>query len=278
MASENVRMLGGLVMPDDIKATIARVAAHDTQVAQRIISATEFVVPDTWVDCKRSVDLCAEEYPDPEQFVRGFLTVGVTVLSATPKAGKTWLVHELALGVAVGKNALGALECEQADILCLFFEDSERRVITRERKLLGNSGGRSGIAYCFSGSIWTLSRIERWLDIHGTRRVVIIDTAERFKQMHDITASGRVYGDNYKFWGSLQEVAIQRNVAFILLHHDRKPTGSTGNALDSVSGTRAITGSADHVWLLDRNRETGVSTLSVIGRDLEEASVQFSRG
>ena len=48
--------------------------------------------------------------------------------------------------------------------------------------------------------------------------------------------------------------------------------------LDTVSGTRAITGAADHVWLLERNKETGISTLKVIGRDLDEKSIQFSRG
>ena len=62
-----------------------------------------------------------------------------------------------------------------------------------------------------------------------------------------------------------------------MIHHDRKPNGNGGNVLDTVSGTRAITGAADHVWLLERNKETGISTLKVIGRDLDEKSIQFDR-
>ena len=92
-----------------------------------------------------------------------------------------------------------------------------------------------------------------------------------------VESTGRAYADDYKFWGALQEFAISRSIALIVIHHDRKPNGNGGNVLDTVSGTRAITGAADHVWLLERNKETGISTLKVIGRDLDEKSIQFSR-
>jgi hypothetical protein len=235
--------------------------------------------PGDWSDCVRSIDAAGREYPEPEQFVEGFLTVGLTVLSATPKAGKTWLAHECAIGVATGHNALGVLPCRRSEVLCGFFEDSERRGILRERRLLGATGGCGGITYAWVGSKWNLDRFARWLDAHPARRVIVVDTAERYKQMQPAAEStGRVYADDYKFWGALQAFAIGRSIALVLIHHDREPNGGGGNILDTVSGTRAITGAADHVWLLERNSETGISTLKVVGRDLEEASVQFNRG
>lgn len=237
------------------------------------------VVVDEWADGKRSIDLCDKEYPDPEQFVSGFLTVGLTILSATPKAGKSWLVHELAIATSCGKNALGILACLQTEVLCLFLEDSERRVVTRERKLLGNNGGCGGLTYFFANSIWSPDKLERYLDLNPACRVVVIDTAERFKQSMAFVKTGAVYSDDYAFWGSLQALAMRRDIAIVVLHHDKKPNGSSGgNILDTVSGTRAITGSADHIWLLDRDRESGISTLSIVGRDLEESSIQFTRG
>jgi AAA domain/Helix-turn-helix domain len=232
-----------------------------------------------WSDCLRSIDALGRAYSEPEQFVDGFLTVGLTVVSATPKAGKTWLAHECAIGVATGHNALGTLPCVRSEVLCAFLEDSERRGILRERTLLGHASGCAGITYAWVGSKWSLDRLARWLDLHPACRVVIVDTAERYKQMQGAAeSSGRVYADDYRFWGALQEFAISRSIALILIHHDRKPNGAGGNVLDTVSGTRAITGAADHVWLLERNSETGVSTLKVVGRDLDEKSVQFSRG
>jgi len=89
--------------------------------------------------------------------------------------------------------------------------------------------------------------------------------------------SGQVYADEYRFWGALQAFAIIRSIALILIHHDRKPNGNGGHVVDTVSGTRAITGAADHLWFLERTRATSASTLKVIGRDLEETSVQFIR-
>jgi hypothetical protein len=271
---------------DDMMARACDLAATDldgvriTELAQMALAGLNGITPcEDWSDCVRSTDACGCEYPEPEHFVQGFLTVGLTVVSATPKAGKTWLVHECALGIATGSNALGVLPCQRSDVLCGFFEDSERRGILRERKLLGHASGCAGITYAWVGSKWNLDRVARWLDSHPACRVVIIDTAERYKQMQgDQESSGRIYADDYRFWGALQAFAIGRSIALIVIHHDRKPNGSSGNVLDTVSGTRAITGAADHVWLLEHNGETGVSTLKVIGRDLDETSVQFSRG
>jgi AAA domain/Homeodomain-like domain len=244
-----------------------------------IHSEMDAVVVDEWADGRRSIDLCNNEYPDPEQFVSGFLTIGLTILSATPKAGKSWLIHEFAIGACCGKNALGILPCLQTEVLCLFLEDSERRVVIRERKLLGNNGGCGGLTYFFANSIWSPAKLERYLDRNPRYRVVIIDTAERFKQSMAFVKTGGVYSDDYAFWGALQALAMRRDIAIIVLHHDKKPNGSNGgNILDTVSGTRAITGSADHIWLLDRDRDSGISTLSIVGRDLEESSIQFTRG
>jgi RecA-family ATPase len=237
------------------------------------------VAIEDWSDTMPSLAALGRTYPEPEQFVDGFLTVGLSIVSATPKAGKTWLVHECAVGVATGSSALGVLSCLQSEVLCIFLEDSERRGILRERVLMGHAGGCPGITYAWVGSAWNLDRLGRWLDAHPKCRVVIIDTAERWKQMQPaVESSGRVYSDDYRFWGELQSFAIRRNIALIIVHHDRKPNGNGGNVLDTVSGTRAITGAADHVWVLDRNADTGISTLKVVGRDLDERSIRFNRG
>lgn len=229
-------------------------------------------------DVMPSTQAAGKEYPEPEQFISGFLAPGLTVLAATPKAGKTTLAHHLVVSIAAGQNALGVLPCRQAACLCLFLEDNERRVVRRERVLAGHSQGIRGLDYAFSGSKWTTSRLYKFAKSYPTYRVFVIDTVERWRQMQDIKSSGRVYEDEYRFLGELQEFAIKTSVAVILIHHDRKPTGGGGNALDTVSGTRAITGAADNIWLLSRDAELGTSTLKTVGRDFDERSIKFSRG
>lgn len=234
-----------------------------------------------WEDCHPSASLDHIEFVPPEEFIAGFLTTGLTVIAASPKAGKTWLCHEFALSIGMGVPALGTLPCRQADVLCLFLEDSLARIKRRERMLLGGECGRRGVVYAPAGTRWSLPRLGKYLEEHPACRCVIVDTAERFKQQQVQTAngSGRIYSEDYVFWGSFQSLAMTQDVAIILIHHDRKPFGGKPLAnLDSVSGTRAITGSADHIWLLDRNTETGISRLAVVGRDLEEGSVDYVRG
>lgn len=248
---------------------------------KRCFKPEEASPPDEdWSDCVQSIDARGRDYAPPEELIKGFLTPGLTVLSASPKAGKTWLVHEFCLAAATGGNAIGVLPCIQSESICLFLEDSERRGILRERALAGHDDGVAGVTYCWARSQWTLDRLGRWLDLHPKCRIVAIDTAERWKQMQPpaaVESTGRIYSDDYKFWGELQTFSTTRNIALVLLHHDRKPNGSSGNILDTVSGTRGITGSADHVWILDRNRQTGVSKLQIVGRDLDAMSIEFSR-
>ena len=238
-----------------------------------------------WGDCHSSASLDHIEFVPPEEFIPGFLTPGLTVIAASPKAGKTWLCHEFALSIAQGARALGTIPCLRADVLCLFLEDSLARIKRRERLLSGGQCGCTGIVYAPAGTRWTLPRIGKYLDAFPSCRCIIVDTAERFKQQQTLAANGnggsRIYSEDYAFWGSFQNLAMVRNVAVIVIHHDRKPFAGRGNGqanLDSVSGTRAITGSADHIWLLDRNGETGISRLSVVGRDLEERCVDYVKG
>lgn len=230
-----------------------------------------------WNDCLPSESAAGRDYPQPEQFVEGFITPGLTILAATPKAGKTTLMHSFAISIASGRNALGILPCQKTEVLCLFLEDNERRMITRERQLAGYKSGVPGLIYADCRSSWNVARLEYCLDTFPARRVIVVDTLERWKQMQeDAPSSGKVYSDEYKVLGELQRLATSRDVAIVLLHHDRK-AGNGGNVLDGVSGTRAITGAADHVLLLDRDRDAGASKLSVIGRDLEERTLRFSR-
>lgn len=237
---------------------------------------------ESWEDCVPSLSLVGRAFTPPEEFVQGILVPGLTVIAASPKAGKTWLCHEFALSVARGAPALQVIPTRQTEVLCLFLEDSLPRIVRREQSLLGCGGGCPGIIYAPSGTRWTFPRLARYLEAFPQTRILIIDTAERFKQLQPAsgTSSGRVYSDDYLFWGKFQSLAMQFNIAIILIHHDRKPMGrGNGNGnLDSVSGTRAITGSADHIWLLGKEEETGIRKLTVLGRDLEEMSLEYERG
>src|SRR6266403_4881186 len=56
---------------------------------------------------------------------------GVTLLAGKPKLGKSWLMLDIALGIASGTPALGNLPTLQGEVLGLFLEDSRRRLQSR---------------------------------------------------------------------------------------------------------------------------------------------------
>lgn len=256
----------------------AAVATAPDNVTRPTLVVTNEPLPGQQSKVKRSLDYVGVHIPPVEQFVPGFLCPGLTIISASPKAGKTTLVHELALAVAGGTNALGVLPCKRSRVLCLFLEDSERRVITRERELLGHGRGCPDIEYSFAGSKWTPGEISRTLDDNPDIRMLIIDTAQRYREANESERSGNVYKDDYKFWGAIQSEAVQRNVAWIMLHHDRKSLGENkDNVVDTVSGTRAVSGSGDHLWKLARKDGEIETKWSVVGRDLDEASISYMR-
>jgi hypothetical protein len=73
---------------------------------------------------------------DPVGFVvEDLLPVGLAVLSAPPKVGKTWFDMALAEAVANGEPFAGCLPTDRGDVLLLDLEGNRRRAQSRLRRL-----------------------------------------------------------------------------------------------------------------------------------------------
>src|SRR5262249_58141949 len=84
--------------------------------------------PPTNVETFTAAELVAMELPEPRWAVEGILPEGVTVLAGKPKLGKSWLALNVALAVAGGGVALGAVRVEGGLVLYLALEDTRRRL------------------------------------------------------------------------------------------------------------------------------------------------------
>src|SRR5262249_945329 len=78
-------------------------------------------------------------------------------------------------------------------------------------------------------------------------------------------SSASRYEVDYNALVGLQQLAMNRHVAIIVVHHDRKTRSD--EPFDLVSGTQALVGAADTVVIMTRQR-WGAS-LFIPGRDLE---------
>ena len=99
---------------------------------------------------------------------------------------------------------------------------------------------------------------------HPNLRLVFIDTFQMVRDANNESLYAADYGDLTK----LKKVADAGDMAIVVIHHTRKMGDS--DALNTVSGTTGITGSADSTLVLHRQtRSAGDATLTVTGRDME---------
>ena len=220
-------------------------------------------------------DLRCKKFDAINWAVDGFIPSGLTILAGGPKVGKSLLALHLCLSVAIGGCALGKIDVEQGDALYLALEDTERRIQERIK-------GSNLDEHCNLSRLDIVTAIPRqdeggldyiklWLSEHPNAKLVIVDTLQKFRKQ----SKGKlnVYAEDYEALSELKKVADEFNVAFVVIHHLKKMSAKeemTGDWINQLSGSAGITGCADTILSLRRDRCSTHGTLRITGRDVEE--------
>jgi predicted Rossmann fold nucleotide-binding protein DprA/Smf involved in DNA uptake len=103
--------------------------------------------------------------------------------------------------------------------------------------------------------------------------LIVVDTLEKIRT--PANGKAQLYSCDYGALSGLQKIAMQRGIALVINHHDRK--SESDDIFDTVSGTLGLTGAADTILIVKR-RSNG-TTLHVRGRDIEESekAIQFDK-
>ncbi len=197
--------------------------------------------------------------------VPGLVAEGLTLLAGSPKVGKSWLALDLALAVASGGLALGAIPTDSAGVVMLALEDGPRRLQDRLRILHGDQPWPTDLHFVTQRPNRPLEALDDHLERNTDTRLVIIDTLAKVRPP---ARDGNAYQEDYSFAGTLQRWATERRVCLLALHHDRK-VGSA-DFVQAVSGTFGLTGAADSILLLTRDRGADDGLLQLTGRDLSD--------
>ena len=204
-----------------------------------------------------------------------YLVAGVTLFAGNPKIGKSWLCLDIGLSVARGAACLGGPQCEQGDVLYLALEDNERRLQKRIQKLLPAfaNGWPRGFHYATewpSADNGGLEAIRGWVRTRQQPRLVIIDVFAMFRRGQ--RAGENMYLEDYKAVKGLQAIALELNIAILIVHHTRKGREES-DPFEKVSGTMGLSGGADATMIL--SRDANGATLYCRGRDVEEIETAF---
>jgi hypothetical protein len=223
-----------------------------------------------------ATELLAMEIPEPTYVIPGLLPQGYGFIGGPPKLGKSWLVLNWAIAVASGGYALGSIEVEQGDVLYLALEDTARRLKSRLQKIL-NYGDRAPERLRIETQ-WPrldqggLTQLAKWLSAHPEARLVIIDTLQKIRRPHG--KGSDIYAADYETVEGVKRLADLYDVAILVVHHTTKM--DYADPLQSISGTQGLTGAADSIMVLKRERGRADATLFITGRDVEEQEIALN--
>jgi hypothetical protein len=218
-----------------------------------------------------AAELLREEFPEPVWTVEGLLQQGSThLLVGKSKVGKSRFALTLCVAVATGGRVLGKLAATQGDVLYLALEDGKRRL---QKRILAMVGGDlsvdvSRLHYWVK---WAplddggLEDLVAWLDAHPACGLVIIDTLVKVRSVKP-NPNQQLYDIDYQTLAPLTELAHERNVGVLIVHHSRKAAAE--DAMDEISGSTGLPAAVDGAMVLQRKRHDNNGVLHVFDRDM----------
>jgi AAA domain len=172
-----------------------------------------------------------------------------------------------ALAVAGDRQALGGISCEVGSVLVLALEDSKRRLQGRLRKLGAKANER--ITVCTD---WPridqggIEAIGTWLKQYPDARMVVIDTLAKIRPRG--IPNKEAYQADVDALAELHRLANNRAWRWSWCSIPARLSPMTG--WTAFSGTTGLTGTADSLLVLKRERGQADAFLFGTGRDLPE--------
>lgn len=215
----------------------------------------------TWVSALEMSKQSITERPD---IIENLLPIGVTLISAPSKMGKTFLCMQMANAIAKGDSFLG-YQCKKKNAYYIALEDPKDNQIRR----LKNSGSKISqgydIEFCepYQVSFNLEKKILNYLHFNPELGVVIVDTFEKIRDCNE-----RTYSIEYKEVTHYHELAMKYGISIILVMHTIKNINYT-NIFANVSGSAGTLAAADGLMVLIRNQmDSNIKELHLDGKGI----------
>lgn len=230
-----------------------------------------------------ATDLFEMDLAETAHIVDKVIYPGVTLLIADPKQGKSVLVLDLAVSIALNRPALGHLDTDGGQVLYLALEDNRKRLRDRieaittpeeRRKLTGLTLVTSEDKAFPRIGEGAEEAFESWLRANGNPKLIIVDVMQKIQPPEDNRSGGTAYQRDYKWLAKIVPIAHRNNIGLILVHHTTKGDGG-GDVWARISGSNGIRGSVDTTLYLEANFEEAKGKLVIQGRDITETSYQL---
>jgi hypothetical protein len=207
--------------------------------------------------------------------IENILPEGMTILAALPKIGKSWLALQIAIAVENALEVLGFKVKKGRSLYCAY-EDNRKR-IKRRFKTKGVKAEDKRPDFIFKSCSLTEGledQIEDWIKTTPGAQLVVIDTyAKTLPKSNKRNFKERYEIDSQNLSG-LQRIALDYNIAILIIHHTTK--GKLDDTFNEISGSVGIQAIADTLWVISSDRKKGKDPiLEITGRDIEQDAFQI---
>lgn len=173
---------------------------------------------------------------------------GLFLLAAAPKTYKSLLSYHLAYSVVRGEPFLGRFETTKGKVLYIQLEENKETIKSRLRNIGFTEEDNDNFLILRKFDLTDTDRLQEI--IHDFRpNLVIVDT------LRAVTTECEVSENTAEFARplyQLQALAQANDIAILVLHHKNK---SNVGGINAVSGTSAIAGATDGLFLLDNYQD-----------------------
>lgn len=215
----------------------------------------------TW---KSALDMKEMAQVEDNDIISSLLPVGVTLLGAPSKMGKTFLCMQLASAVAQGTKFLG-YTCQKRNAYYIALEDPMNLQIKRLKNATFDisKGYDIELTQAYQTDFDLEEKIKNYIHFNPNLGVVIVDTFEKIRLQNDKT-----YTIEYKEVTYYHELALKYNISVILVMHTIKNI-NYGNILSNISGSAGTLAAADGLMVLLRNQmNSNIKMLYVEGKGI----------
>ncbi|MBI1374081.1 MAG: AAA family ATPase [Phycisphaera sp.] len=193
--------------------------------------------------------------------IHGLLREGETMnLIASPKTGKSWLVTDLAISVATGRDWLGQFRCERGDVLIL---DNELHGETSAHRIPKVAVARQVPVDAYADRVWVQNLRGHLQDVFslgayfqslepGRFKVIILDAFYRFMP-RDMDENDN--GTMASLYNHLDRYADRLGCSFVLIHHTTKGNQSAKSVTDVGAGAGSQSRATDTHMVLRPHEE-----------------------
>lgn len=220
-------------------------------------------------------DLMKAKFPPIRYVVHNLIKPGVTVVVGAPKVGKTFWLLNLVLAVASGRQVFGHFDTRQTGVLYMYLEGGGAATI--QSRVVSQADEHDEDLPITFATEWRpfadhgLDKLDEWLEAHDDVGLVVIDTLAAFRSGGK--ADRDIYKADYELLKQMSTIAHRHRCAIVVSTHDKK--GEVTDFVDSVSGTKGVTGGGDGIIRLDRDKGEGGSrmatgSMTFVGREIED--------